>query len=156
MTHQLKCEVCGVVCTDGKCFSCSISWCNSPVDGECYRCKKKYEVNSAIFPIKAGLFLKLWKGDPNFITLQDANDLLEQAKNDIKKYTVENEDYCTFHPKCWKIMKDNIWKIYSKIKSDSAFGRGLDIITSSDQFNYDETDDFMSRHKGTEDRVIDR
>ena len=32
----------------------------------------------------------------------------------------------------------------------------FDLICSSSQFNYDETDDFMSRHKGPEDRVIHR
>ena len=127
----------------------------SSVDGVCSRCKKKYDANSEIFLIKSMDFMKLWRGDPKEITLQNAIENLDMMENDKGKHL--KVGYYVYHLKCWEKLKQVILEIYSGTgQSDTAFGRGIDLITSDPQFTYDETDDFMSRHKGPEDRVIDR
>ena len=100
-------------------------------------------------------FMKLWRGDTNKITRQNAIENLDMMENDKVKHL--KVGYYAYHLKCWEKLKQVILEIYSGTgEPDTAFGRSIDLITSDPQFTFDETDDFMSRHRGPEDRVIDR
>ena len=118
----------------------------SPVGGICSRCKKNYEPNSEIFPIKSIDFIKLWRADTSKTNSQDALDKLSMMENEIQEYTNFENKYHIFHLECWKKQKESLIDLFTHKKNFLAH----DSISSSPEFTYEENDDFGSRHKSFE------